>query len=506
MAGSIRATLPSPVGGWNTKDALPDMPPEDAIVLDNWYPVTDKVTLRPGYSAWSTGMSGNVESLIPYIPLSGTGQLFGFNGTSAYNVTASGAVGAAVLTGLPDARWSGLNIGTAGGQFLFIWNLAGGDEPKTYNGSVWADTTLTGPTVANIAVAGLHQRRLWVFEKNSLTGWYGGVNAITGAFSSFSLAGIAKKGGYIVGFKSWSRDDYSGQSDLAAFFTSEGEVIVYQGTDVTSSSTWSLVGIYGNLGRPIGKRFTVKAGPEIIAINQDGFIPLTSLSTDRSQSDNVAISNKINQAVTDAAAAAGSTFGWQGIIYPARNMILFNVPQETSGTYHQYVANTITKAWCRFTGINAVCWALVGDTLFFGGTDGKTYKFDTGTSDNGTNISTDALQAFSYFKDPSRTKIFKLAKPLFDANTSPAIAVEMNTDFTVYPPESTPSTIAGSGAVWDTAEWDVDTWGGDSDIYQTWIGVAGRGTSGSIRMRTASNALSLGWISTSYVYTPGGQL
>ncbi|MCA3704251.1 MAG: hypothetical protein INF12_14610 [Methylobacterium sp.] len=498
--------LVAPVGGWNAQDALADMPETDAVILDNWFPQPDKVRIRPGYASWATGMTGNVESLIPYTPLSGTPQMFGFNGTSAFNVTGSGAVGAAVLTGLADARWQGLNIGTAGGQFLFIWNENGNDTPRTWNGATWASTTITGPTVANIAVAGVHQRRLWVFEKNSLTGWYGAANAIGGAFNSFSLAGIAKLGGSIVGMESWSRDAYAGPVELCVFFTSEGEVIIYSGTDPASAGTWSLLNVF-RLGRPIGSRFTLKAGPELIAITQNGFVPLsTALVTDVSQMDNVAISAKINPAATVNVGATSATFGWQPIIYPRGNMIIFNAPQTTSGQYYQYVANTLTRAWCRFTGINAVCWGLLGNNLFFGGTDGRVYRFDDVRSDNGANIAADALQAFSYFKSPGVSKAFKLVEPVFEANGAVVAALNFNVDFKIRQPTAVAVSSAISAGTWDSVLWDAGIWGGDADIYRGWRSAPNYGRAGSLRIRISSNTLNCAWISTNFTWVAGGQL
>ena len=34
----------APGGGWNTVAALASMPPEDAVILDNWFPGTTGVT------------------------------------------------------------------------------------------------------------------------------------------------------------------------------------------------------------------------------------------------------------------------------------------------------------------------------------------------------------------------------------------------------------------------------------------------------------------------------
>ena len=48
---STSAALPPPTKGWDTRESLADMPPDHAIKLDNWFPETDKVTVRRGSSA-----------------------------------------------------------------------------------------------------------------------------------------------------------------------------------------------------------------------------------------------------------------------------------------------------------------------------------------------------------------------------------------------------------------------------------------------------------------------
>jgi hypothetical protein len=187
-------------------------------------------------------------------------------------------------------------------------------------------------------------------------------------------------------------------------------------------------------------------------------------------------------------------------------MLVLNVPISSTSAY-QIAFNTITKAPCRFVNIPAICWSLKGSDAYFGSSNGTVYKFDGGaTSDAGSNITTDALQAFSYFGKPGMNKAFKLARPTFEADGTPMIALELNTDFRVYPPESVPTSLATSGGIWDTAEWDVDIWGGAADIYDGWIGVRGYGRAASVRMQTASSTLSAGWIATDFVFIPGGMI
>lgn len=501
---SKSASIPPPVGGWDTENALADMPQENAVILDNWFPGTDKVTLRRGYTPHVTGLSGNVETLLEYAPQSGSAQLFAVNDGKVYDVSTSGSVGSALVSGLLNSRFQHVQIGTAGGHFLIAMN--GQDTPLLYDGSSWGTASITGPTAANLVWCNLHQRRLWFGERDSLKAWYLAVNSIAGTASSFSLAGVARLGGYIMAMGTWTRDGGDGTDDVAVFITSEGEAIIYQGTDPSDAATWSLVGVF-RIGRPIGRRCIIKAGADLVMITQDGFVAASSiLSLDRSQTQRVALSAQINKAVNDAQRSFGALYGWQPIIYPRGAMLIFNIPQ-TSTRFHQYVFNTLTGAPCRFTGIDAVCWSLLGENIYFGGSDGTIYRFDTEGGDNGSNIEGDALQAFSYFRSPGASKAFKLVEPVFQSNGNPNAAIDLYTDFRITPPTSQPTPSASTNsAKWGVSKWGIGTWGAADQIYSGWRGIRGMGRSAALRVRVASQVARPSWVATNLTFIPGGQI
>ncbi len=168
------------------------MPENHAVKMDNFFPSTDKVTLRRGFASHATGMTGDIESLIEYIPLSGNGQLFAANNGSIYNVTSPGAIGAAVSSGHTSNRWQYTSLGNAAGQFVRLVN--GVDTPLLYDGTTWGTSpSITGPTAANLVWINNHQRRLWFGENSSLSAWYLPVNAIGGAATlrTFGLVSCA---------------------------------------------------------------------------------------------------------------------------------------------------------------------------------------------------------------------------------------------------------------------------------------------------------------------------
>lgn len=493
-------SVPPPVGGWDAFNALADMPAENAPILDNWFPETDTVTMRRGYAEHATGLGASVETLLTYTPQTGNSELFGCAGGSIFDVTLPGPVGAAEVTGLAANQWEQQQISTAGGHFLTIVN--GSDQARQYDGASWTIPGITGPDLTRLAWINQHQRRLFFGERDSLDFWYLPVDSIAGAAVKFPLGAVAKHGGFIQAMGTWTRDAGDGADDVAVFVTSEGEAIVYQGIDPNNAVSWSLVGRF-DIGQPIGRRCLQRFGGDLVIITEDGFISVqVQLSRDRSISERTAISQQINRAVNDSARLYAGEFGWQPMVYPRGRMLIFNVPQG-GGTYHEYVFNTITGKPCRFTGLDAVCWGLSEDLAYFGKSDGSVYLFDTGTSDNGTIIQADGLQAFNDFGTP-RQKAFKKIRPIFQSSGQPAPAIDMYYDYVVRTPTGVPVSTPVNAGRWGSALWGIDRWGSSSQVFKGWRGVRGVGNVAAWRVRVNSNDARPSWVSTDAIFVPSG--
>jgi hypothetical protein len=493
--------MPPSVGGWDTESALSDMPAENAVILDNWFPETDAITLRRGSEDHLTDLPDTVESLIEYTPEDGDGELYAASDGGIYDATAAGTAGAAVASGFSNDRFQSAQIGTSGGHFVLAMN--GADTPVTYDGSSWANSSIVGPTLANLIWCNHHQDRLFIGETDTLDFWYLPVNSITGTAVRFPL--LASKGGYVMAMGTWTRDAGDGADDVAVFVTSQGQAIVYQGTDPNSVTTWSRVGTF-NIGKPIGRRCLIKYGGDLVIVTEDGFISVeTMLSKDRAETARRAISAQINRAVNDATRLYGSLFGWEPFIYYKGAMILFNVPQSSS-TAHQYVFSTITGKPCRFTGLNALCWALMNDEAYFGTADGRVVKFDTGTSDSDVAIAGDVLPAFSYFGSKDRVKAFRKAQPIFRSSGNPTPALDLNLEFQITAPSAVATPLPASAAKWGVAKWGVAKWGSSNLIFKGWRGLRGIGRAASLRIRVNTTSARPSLIATDFIFDKGGVL
>jgi hypothetical protein len=148
---AITASLPAPIGGWNARDSLAEMNPLDAVQMVNFYPTPTDVTLRRGYTKSSTGIAGDVLSLLNYSGPTGN-ALFGATSSTIYNVSTSTAT--VSLTGNSSGQWVQTSITTAGGSFMPAVN--GQDPMIVYDGTRWqrSATTGTAQTISTITRGG----------------------------------------------------------------------------------------------------------------------------------------------------------------------------------------------------------------------------------------------------------------------------------------------------------------------------------------------------------------
>jgi hypothetical protein len=480
-------SVPPPVGGLNARDALADMDPADAITLDNFFPEPNYVSLRRGYASHATDISGAITSLMEWAGPASR-KLFAANASAIYDVTSSGIVGAADVSGLTNGRWQHTMQTTSGGNFLVICN--GEDSVRNYDGTSWTTPTINNVTSSTLVNVCLHKRRLWFVQADTTKAWYLAADAIAGDATAFDLGPLFSLGGHLKAIASWTRDGGAGPDDFLAFISSLGEVAIYQGTDPASANTWAIVGVY-RLGAPIGHRCAVKTGGDLAIITQDGVVSLTRmLALDRSVSARAAITDKISDLFKVSARTYGGNFGWQGIAYPRGNMAIFNIPQTEGSTQIQFVMNTLTGAWCRFTGMNASCWAVFNEELYFGGNSGAVWKADTGFQDNGGGITGDIKAAFNYYKSRGQQKRFQMIRPVIATNGIPGILLDLNVDFEEREPTSAPTTTPVTGALWGTAQWGVSVWNSGDQITRSWVGIAGMGMCAAIRLRVVSNGAS----------------
>lgn len=476
-------SIPAPVGGWDAVSALADMPEDRAVVLENWFPSTMDVRVRRGHQVQCGSMgSGVVDSLMVYNGLTvAASKMFAATANKIYDVSSTGNAVVTDRIGLANNRWQYVNFTTTGGKYLFACN--GADAAIHYNGSVWAQPAITVISSSDIINVNGHKNRLWFVIKDSTKAAYLPTGAVAGAATTFELGGLFTQGGYLVAMATWTRDGGSGTDDLAVFISSRGQVAVYNGTDPAAAATWELIGVY-DVGPPIGYRCFTKVGGDLALVNIDGVLPLSkSLSLDRATQATVAITANINNAMNEAARSYKGNFGWELTPYAKGTMALLNVPIQEGQTQHQYVMNTITGAWCKFTGMDANTWAVFKDNLYFGGNSGFVYNADVGGLDLTEPVDAIGQGAYNYYGSRGTLKQWKMLQPLLTTDSDARPALGISTDFRDNASLGTPSSSQIPSALYDVALYDDDVYAVEGRTVADWTSIPGVGQCAAIHFR-----------------------
>ena len=408
------------------------------------------------------------------------------------------------ISGATSSEYNGVYVINVTGASTFTYTMATAPAANATVVGIYTVLGVTGVNSNTFINVNLFKNRLYFTEKDTLTCWYLDVNAISGPASPLYFGGIARNAGYLQAMGTWTLDAGQGADDYAVFVTSMGEAIVYNGTDPDVAETWVLKGVW-QLGQTFNRRCFFKWGGDLLLLTQDGLVPLASALQSSRLDPRINLTDKIYFAVSQAATNFYALDGWQINYYASENMLILSIP--TGSGMEQYVMHTITKSWSRFTGIDANCWEVSGDTnMYFGGT-GFVGKFYDTTSDAGTNIVATAQQAYSYFDSPGQLKRFTLVRPILQTdNGVPTVLCGISVDFDTVPLTNqiafNPS-IVNTG-IWDTSTWDNANWGGGLTTTKIWQGVTGLGFSASVNLNVASQGIELHWASTDYVMERGG--
>ena len=494
-ATGMRKTIPAPVGGWNTRDALADMKPRYATKLDNFFPERGATTLRRGCVEHCDGFGASnfVHSLFSH----NSNKLFAIADNQLWDATSDSAT--SVKSGLTNEFW---DTSAHGGATIMV---NGFDAPIRIerNGDVAADhewekqTDVDGTLdLSKLFRVMSFKGRLFFIEKETANLWYGDIGAIKGDLRRFSFEYVNPAGGQLINMGTLTIDAGSGIDDLCLFFFDNGSVLVYQGVDISDAEHWSLVGRW-EIGRLIGTKPLVKVGGDLVAVTSDGYIPLAKyLQAGRVSDKVIGLSDAISATVTERFEIYGDNVGWDSVLFTPASWLLFNIP--ISGG-EQHVMNTQTRAWCRFKGWDARCFAVHNDRLFFG-TQGKVCEANVGLNDDGVAISGDVQTAYNYLGSPA-DKRFTMARAQVSADADVRnLQISTSADFSEEATTETFTDILLSGSEWDVAEWDEDEWAGGIFVINEWQQLNRSGSAISIRVQARTSGARISFFAADVIF------
>lgn len=496
--------IPAPTDGWDAISPLALMDPKRAVILDNMVPRPGWVEVRGGAIIWTSTFSGTpIETLMTY-KSSSQQKMFAVVDNSFVDVSGNIFISYDVV-GLTNNRWNYINFTPLLGTTVL--QCANGRDPLyQFDGTTWSNPGITGLPFAGgantriIRSVWATKRRIWYVLNSDTAGTPSTVaafmptDAITGAIDGTQdLGGLWTKGGYLVAITDLTLDGGNGPNDYTAFISSEGQVALFSGSDPAVAGNWALAGGIFNISPPLGDRCATILGADVAIITRSGLLPLAqTLPFDPSADRSAAITSRIQNAMTSASILYGNNFGWQCITYPNQDLLFLNVPVEEGVEQQQYVMNTLTGAWCRFTGWNANCWALYQNYMFFGDNEGNVCMAYVGESDFGAPIQAALLTAFNYFEDSGRRKRMTMIQPLLSMTQTNNITISVHPDFKVEnsTSEAHSQVTTPTPAYWDISFWDESYWAGVID-YVSWLSAAVTGHALAVHIEISTPATSI---------------
>ena len=498
-------SVPAPVGGLNSRDSIDAMAPTDALIMSNFFPTVEKVTLRDGYTSFCTGIgTGNVETLVEHNAGANRQLLaIGSNGT-LYQIDSGTAV--SKKTGLANGRAESIEFNN---NSIFV--PSGANVPFSWDGSSASDLSITLSDSVNAnTLTGVHahKNRVYYWTGTSQNFYHSAtVDTFQGNFTKFPVGLVGTFGGNIIMINTLTIDGGEGVDDLLCIIMTSGEVLLYSGSN--PASDFSLVGTF-RIAEPINeKRAIAKLGGDVIVMTKEGYLPLSQVvRQDIVGNKAAAISEKIRGTVISQVKATGTSTGWQVFVSPDGDKVYFNYPTGDLDPFNQHVFNPIIRAWCIFENLPAHVWGQFNGDTFFGSASGVVFKV-TGDADNGENIVGDLATAYNYFGDRGGVKRFSSVQPMLEGETDIVFSFGVGVDQTpVATIDVSPVTFQSNLAAWDTATYDdffyADTAG--AGVTKRRKAVNRLGYSSALRIKVATSTQTISFISAHYTFAPGGPL
>jgi hypothetical protein len=369
---------------------------------------------------------------------------------------------------------------------------------------------ITGVATDEIDHVNVYRNRIWLTDR-TMTAYYLATDAITGAASDVALAGVFRKGGYILFTATWSVDAGNGPNEYIVFATTEGEFAIYQG-DPADTATWGIVGLY-DASPPLGKNAYLRVGGDLLVLTEIGLVPMSSIKNKDPAALALASISRNIQPDWQAEAQSRRTLPWEIVKWTSRNIAYITCPitsDENVTPAICFAVNLETGAWSKVTGWDTRCMILHDDGVYFGTNDGALVQADVGGYDQGELIyyayvgHMDHLGAIGAYKTVTQARA--IFRTLAEFNPAISVTTDYSVSLPTYPSAASPDTAS----LWDVGLWDQAKWDAGAVYYTEttkWVSIGRSGfahapvillTSGS------TTAPSAELVAFDTLYNPGG--
>jgi hypothetical protein len=390
------------------------------------------------------------------------------------------AIGARARDTTDNTRWKCAVAHTSPGTGTFAAARTATPGQWTLDTASDGVSFITGPATAPAAIQngqGLtyvwkYRSRLFFIQGGTMNAWCLPINAVGGELVYIPLSGAAKRGGSLLFGASWSVDSGDNSDDKCCFFTDQGEVVVFTGTDPSAAANWSQHGRY-DISKPLGKNGHQQLGGDVLVATIDGIVPLSAaVQKDVSALSLAAITYNI-EPMWMRELKLKDTIPWTIAKWDEGDAMFVTFPGGGSyGKQTVGVSNLHTGAWSRYVGIDAMCFMKLNGSLFFGTQDGKIQQFESGGFDDGhwdealhKNVGNTygcrIVGGWEMFQTPpnqvtwfqARAAFFSAAREPFEPQLTATTDYELR-----IPPFPNAGPDPGVQDVWDQGLWDQALW------------------------------------------------
>lgn len=324
--------------------------------------------------------------------------------------------------------------------------------------------------------------RLWFVEKDTTRAWYMPVNSLFGTANGIDFGARMRAGGPLAGLWNWSYDAGNGMDASLVAVSTTGDVIIYQGTDPSSTSTFGMKGTWSVGGVPYGRRIATDFGGDMLLLSTLGVVPMSRLvvgqpvvAGDRS----VYATEKISNLFTQAVNAGRLLQGWQVLLNPSEAALMVLVPTAPNAPTSQLAMAFAGRGWWPFRDLPMFCAGNWAGQVYFGTVDGRVCV-NTGYVDNVALAAPTAfspvkfsfLSAFDNLGTTKMKRVLMLRPSVLSQSAAPTIQARAKFGFDLNEPAPPSASGARVTNAWDTAVWDLSTWSGD---YNPFGGLSGGG-------------------------------
>jgi hypothetical protein len=357
------------------------------------------------------------------------------------------------------------------------------------------------------------KNRVWLVEKESGNAWYTDVGSFEGPLTRFSFGNKFRYGGELVALYNWTFDSGFGPDDFLVAVSAGGDVMAYQGTDPSNSSTFGLIGGWFIGPTPAGRRVADEFGGDLHILSTYGLTSMASLMKGMGDTATTNVSSKISRFISSAMAARRNDRGWEVRLHPTVNSIVILDPADI-----QYVYNTETRGWSIWRNVPMLSSDEWHGNFYFGTADNRVFQYtdyldnvlipdptETVAVPDPVPISFSLLTSYQDFGESAVFKRIQYVRPVWISSGQPSYTATPRYEYSLAEaaqPGIIPST---SDSAWDVAIWDDAVWGGAAETSQQLLGGSGMGRVVSIAIRGRVVAQST-LVSIDIMWDSGGYL